>query len=119
MATAQEMSDAPHILEITPTELKARLDNGDSPLLVDVRERFEQRIADLPNHEQLRMPTGEFVHRIDEIDRDREVVLYCRSGSRSAWAARLLMDRGFDSVLNLKGGVLAWKAEVDPTLRAY
>ena len=119
MATAQEMSDAPHIPEITPTELKARLDNGDSPVLVDVRERFEQRIADLPNHDQLRMPTGEFLHRIDEIDRDREVVLYCRSGSRSAWAARLLMDRGFDSVLNLKGGVLAWKAEVDPTLRAY
>ncbi len=113
------MSDAPIIPEITATELKARLDDGDVPLLVDVRERFEQRIADLPPHDQLRITTGEFVHRMDEIDRDRDVVVYCRTGSRSAWAARLLLDRGFESVFNLKGGVLGWKTEVDPTLRAY
>ena len=113
------MSDAPVIPEITATELKARLDNGDVPLLVDVRERFEQRIADLPPHDQIRVPTGEFLHRISEIDRDREVVVYCRSGSRSAWAVRLLLDRGFESVLNLKGGLLGWRAEVDPTVRAY
>ena len=77
------------------------------------------RIADLPPHDQIRVPTGEFLHRISEIDRDREVVVYCRSGSRSAWAVRLLLDRGFESVLNLKGGLLGWRAEVDPTVRAY
>lgn len=111
--------DVPDIPEITPTDLKKRLDNGDSLLLVDVREYFERRIADLPENGQLRIPTGEFFQRAGEVDRNRTVVLYCRSGSRSAWAARVLLDRGYSDVLNLRGGVLAWRAEVDPTLRAY
>lgn len=113
------MSQPAEIPEITPTELQERLENGDAPLLVDVREAFERRIADLPDHGQLRIPTGEFMQRVDEIDRGREVVLYCRSGSRSEWAARILFQKGFDSVLNLKGGVLGWREEVDPTLQAY
>jgi adenylyltransferase/sulfurtransferase len=113
------MSDPQDVPEITPTELKARLDNGDVPVLVDVRERFEQRIADLPPHDQLRVPTGEFLHRIGEIDRDRDVVVYCRTGNRSAWAVRLLLDRGFESVLNLKDGLKGWHDEVDPTVRVY
>jgi adenylyltransferase/sulfurtransferase len=105
--------------EITATELKRRLDNGSKPLLVDVREHFEHRIADLPEYGQIRIPTGEFVARSKEIDRGTEVVVYCRSGSRSAWAARFLLDRGYERVLNLKGGVLAWREDVDPTLQAY
>jgi sulfur-carrier protein adenylyltransferase/sulfurtransferase len=105
--------------EISPTDLKGRLDSGDVPLLVDVREPFEPAIADLPEHGQLRIPTGEFTHRIDEIDSGREVVLYCRSGQRSEWAAKLLLQRGFERVFNLTGGVLAWRVEVDPSLRAY
>ncbi|MGD8320175.1 MAG: rhodanese-like domain-containing protein [Gemmatimonadota bacterium] len=113
------MSDSPQLPEITPTELKARLDNGDVPLLVDVREHFERRIADLPEHGQLRIPAGEVLHRMHEIASGTEAVIYCRSGSRSAWAVRLLRDRGLDNVVNLKGGVLAWRAEVDPTLQAY
>lgn len=107
------------IAEITPTELKARLDAGDVPVLVDVREQFEKRIADLPPNGQIHVPTGEFLHRIGELDRDREIVVYCRTGSRSTWAARLLMERGFEQVLNLKGGLMGWRADVDPTLRAY
>lgn len=107
------------IQEITPAELKARLDVGDVPVLVDVREHFEKRIADLPPNGQIHVPTGEFVHRIGELDRDREIVVYCRTGSRSTWAARLLTERGFEQVLNLKGGLMAWRADVDPTLRAY
>ncbi len=113
------MTDAADVPEITPSELKARLDAGDVPVLIDVREHFERRIADLPEHGQLRIPTGQFLHQLSELEREREVVVYCRSGSRSAWAARLLMERGFASVLNLKGGLLGWKQEVDPTLQAY
>jgi len=109
----------PDLPEITPTALKARLDQGDIPLLVDVREHFERRIADLPEHGQLRIPTGELFHRMPEIDRGQTVVVYCRSGKRSAWAARLLLERGYPDVLNLKGGVQAWRDEVDPTLQAY
>lgn len=113
------MTEAASIPEITPAELDARLKGGDVPVLVDVREHFERRIADLPECGQIRIPTGEFPQRIGELDAGREVVVYCRSGSRSAWAVRLLQERGFQKVLNLKGGILAWRNEVDPTLQAY
>ena len=113
------MSQPEKVPEISPTELQERLEAGDVPLLVDVREAFERRIADLPDHDQLRIPTGELMQRVEEIGRDRDVVLYCRSGSRSEWAARVLFHRGYEKVFNLEGGVLGWKEEVDPTLQAY
>jgi rhodanese-related sulfurtransferase len=113
------MTQSADVPEITATELKARLDRGEVPTLLDVRELFERRIADLPEHGQARIPTGEILLRMDELDRGAPLVIYCRSGSRSAWAARLLLERGFQNVLNLKGGVLAWREEVDPTLQAY
>lgn len=113
------MTDFQDVEEITPTELNERLEAGDTPLLVDVREHFERDIADLPDHGQLRIPTGEFMSRMSEIDRNREVVLYCRSGGRSEWAAKLLLSKGYERVLNLTGGVLGWRREVDPSLRAY
>ncbi len=112
------MTNDAHVPEITPAELKARLDKGDVPVLVDVREHFERQIADLPEHGQLRIPVGEILQRVGELKADREVVIYCRSGSRSAWVVRLLQERGLE-VVNLKGGVLAWRREVDPTLHAY
>ncbi len=108
-----------HVPEISPIELKERLDAGDIPTLVDVRERFEADIADIPNVGQLRIPTGEFAKRVKELDADSEIVVYCRSGGRSEWAAAILMAEGYERVLNLRGGVLAWRAEVDPSLTAY
>jgi adenylyltransferase/sulfurtransferase len=108
-----------HVPEITATELKARLDQGDVPLLVDVREEYERAIADLPEHGQIRIPSAFILARLGEIDAARDVVVYCRSGARSAWAVRLLLERGVERAVNLKGGVLAWRQEVDPTLSAY
>ncbi len=105
--------------EITPTQLKERLDSGDVPVLVDVREPAEATIADLPEHGQRRIPTGEFPARFAELDPQSEVVIYCRSGARSAWATAILMEHGYEHVFNLKGGVLAWREEVDPSLTAY
>ena len=105
--------------EITPTELNQRFSSGDVPVLVDVREPDEVAIADLPQHGQVLIPTGEFIDRVDELDPDAEIVLYCRSGQRSAWAATILLQAGFSRVLNLQGGVLAWRTNVDPTLQAY
>ena len=104
---------------ITPTELKARLDAGDVPLLVDVREYHEADIADLPDHGQARIPTGEFPERYKELDPGKELVIYCRSGRRSDWAARILLQNGYERVFNLQGGVLGWRNEVDPDLPAY
>jgi rhodanese-related sulfurtransferase len=105
--------------EITPTELNQRFSLGDVPVLVDVREPHETAIADLPQHGQVLIPTGEFIDRVSELDPAADIVLYCRSGQRSAWAASILLQAGFSSVLNLRGGVLAWRADVDPTLQAY
>lgn len=115
------MSDpaAASIPEITPTELRDRLDREHPLVLVDVREPHEMHIADLPDVGQHRIPVGEFEDRAGELDPEQPVVVYCRSGSRSAWAARRLRERGFEQVWNLKGGVLGWRAEVDPSLEAY
>lgn len=104
---------------MTCVELKARLDSGEKPILVDVREPFERDIADLPEIDQLRIPVGEIATRMDEIPRDREVILYCRSGARSQAVGQLLVSMGFSDVVNLTGGVLGWRADVDPTLEAY
>lgn len=113
------MNQESTVPEISPTELKAMLDAGDVPVLVDVREAHEVAIADLPEHGQLRIPTGEFSQRLAEIDPEARIVVYCRSGARSAWAGAILLQQGYENVLNLAGGVLGWRLEVDPTLRAY
>jgi len=113
------MREPTEVPEITATELNARLEAGNVPVLLDVREHFERRIADLPSHDQHHIPTGELLARMGEIDRTADIVVYCRSGSRSAWATRLLLERGYDQVTNLTGGVLAWRQDVDPSLRAY
>ena len=113
------MMNAPSVPEITAAELKERLDRGDPLVLVDVREPFEAQIADLPEHGQKRIPTGDFPQRFSELDPESEIVVYCRSGSRSAWACAILAHQGYEKVLNLHGGVLGWRAEVDPSLAAY
>lgn len=105
--------------EITVAELRAELDRGEEPVLVDVRQPFEWRIADLPDVGQLRIPLDELMARAGELDPERRTVVYCRTGTRSGWAARMLLSRGFGQVLNLEGGVMAWRDEVDPSLQAY
>lgn len=107
------------IREISPSELKDRIDRGHSLVLVDVREHFERELADLPDLGQLRIPVKEIPFCGDRLDPDAEIVLYCRSGPRSAWATERLMEMGFSRVLNLRGGVLGWRAEVDPHLPRY
>lgn len=112
-------SEPTAIPEITPLELKERLDRNDPIVLVDVREPHEYAIADLPEIGQKRIPMRELLARADELDVDRELIFYCRSGARSGRAAAALQARGFSRVVNLKGGVLKWRTDVDPSLRAY
>ena len=117
MTTGDDADSA--IPEITPTELKARLDRKDPIVLVDVREPHERAIADLPEAGQVLIPLRELPARADELDPASEVVLYCRSGARSGKALLQLQARGFERVLNLQGGLLKWREDVDPSLRAY
>lgn len=107
------------ISEITATELKEAMDASQDLVLVDVREYFEQAISDLPEVGQLRIPMSEIPNRIQQIPRDRRVVMYCRSGARSGSVTQYLRSHGWEDVLNLKGGVLAWREEVDPSIAAY
>ena len=105
--------------EINVLDLKARLDQGDVPVLVDVRESFERAIADLPESGQRHIPMAEVPQRFHELPREGEIVVYCRSGARSASVVQFLQAQGFDGAVNLAGGVLAWQEDVDPTLTRY
>lgn len=107
------------IQEISPRELKEKLDRGHPLVLVDVREPFERSMADLPAHGQQRIPVKEIPSRGPELDAEAEIVFYCRSGPRSAWATERLMEMGFRKVFNLKGGLLGWRSQVDPSLPRY
>jgi adenylyltransferase/sulfurtransferase len=107
------------IREISPLELKERLDRGEETVLVDVREPFERHLADLPEMGQLRIPVKDIPFRGRDLDQKVTTVIYCRSGPRSAWATERLMEMGHTRVLNLDGGVMGWKAQVDPAMRSY
>ena len=113
------MNDDVIVPEITPDELNGRFELGHIPILLDVREPFEREIVDLPDHGQVAIPTGQFIERMGELDSAEEIVVYCRSGGRSEQVARYLMQNGFEQVLNLRGGVLGWRQEVDPSLPTY
>jgi molybdopterin/thiamine biosynthesis adenylyltransferase/rhodanese-related sulfurtransferase/molybdopterin converting factor small subunit len=107
------------IPQITASELKQRLDNGDKLTLIDVREPFEWDIANLGQYGAKLIPLDQVVDRRDEIDRAGDVVVYCRSGSRSASIIRQLRAQGFDNLINLKGGIRGWAEDVDPSLPTY
>jgi sulfur-carrier protein adenylyltransferase/sulfurtransferase len=102
--------------EITPKELKSRLDRGDDLFILDVREPHEYQICNLNGK---LIPLGELPRRVHELDSSREIVAHCRSGKRSAEAVDFLKKAGFRKILNLKGGILAWSDEVDPTVPKY
>ena len=104
------------IAEITPKDLKARQDRGDDIFILDVREPHEYQICNLNGK---LIPLGELPRRVNELDSSREMVVHCRSGKRSADAIQFLQTACFKKLLNLKGGVLAWADEVDPTMPKY
>ncbi len=100
--------------EVTVQELKSMMDSGVDFLLVDVREPFEFEEANLDG---LLIPIGEITERFSEIPRDKPVVIHCRSGARSANVVNYLtQSKGYTNLANLKGGIKAWAAEIDPTL---
>jgi adenylyltransferase/sulfurtransferase len=109
---------APHLEEITATELKQRLDRGDDLQLIDVREPGEYEIARIPNTKLI--PLAQVANRMKEIDASRETVVHCKGGVRSAKAITALRQAGFQGKLvNLKGGITAWSNEVDPKVAKY
>lgn len=103
--------------DITPLELHARIEAGDRPRLVDVREQWEWDQAHLEGAEHV--PMGQMQGAMDKLDPEQELVVYCRSGARSGRVAAWLRSQGFQRVRNLTGGILRWSADVDPSIPRY
>ncbi|HVN83010.1 MAG TPA: molybdopterin-synthase adenylyltransferase MoeB [Terriglobia bacterium] len=103
--------------EISPVELKSRLDRGDQVTIIDVREPHEYQICRLPNTTLI--PLGQVASRLRELDPDSEIVVHCKMGSRSAKAVDLMRKAGFRRVKNLKGGIDLWSQTVDPSVPRY
>ena len=102
---------------ITPTEAKARLDGGWKPYVLDVRAPHEAEIATLAFSDRLQPHTA-IEAILDELPKDRELLVYCRSGGRSGMACSVLAQHGFDCT-NLEGGITRWAQEIDPSLEIY
>jgi len=104
------------IPQISPVELKRRLDAGDDLFVLDVREPHEYQIANLGAK---LIPLGELPNRLGELDSNREIVVHCKSGGRSQKASELLAQNGFKKLHNLAGGINGWATDVDPKVPKY
>jgi len=103
--------------EITPVDLKARIDRGDRPFILDVREPEEVALATFPDATNI--PMGELPSRMTELDPDRETIVVCHHGIRSAQVAIYLARMGFERAVNLTGGIDAWSVAADPAVPRY
>jgi len=104
-------------VEITVKELKTRLDRADGVFILDVREPQEFQICQIPSSTLI--PLGDLPDRLVELEGRDDMVVHCKSGARSAKAVKLLHKAGFVKAKNLRGGILAWIDEVDPSLPKY
>jgi adenylyltransferase/sulfurtransferase len=104
-----------HETDITAKDLAARIARGDDLVLVDVREEYEWEAGhiDAARH----IPVQQIPKRLGDIPRDMEIVMICRSGSRSSHAQHYLINQGYSRVKNLVGGMKAWSRDVDPGVR--
>ena len=103
---------------MTPRQFQARAKESSPVVLVDVREDWELQIAKAPVT-FVHIPLGQLAQRVGELDPATETVVICRSGGRSMQAAAFLARQGFKSVHNLSGGILAWSADLDPSIPVY
>jgi molybdopterin/thiamine biosynthesis adenylyltransferase/rhodanese-related sulfurtransferase/molybdopterin converting factor small subunit len=114
----QTISGEQPMQEMTATELKRLLDSGADVQIIDVREPHEHDIARIPQTHLI--PLAQVVNRMSEIDPQRETVVHCKMGGRSAKAINALQEAGFTGkLINLKGGITAWSNEVDPNVAKY
>ncbi|RIJ42691.1 rhodanese-like domain-containing protein [Pontibacter oryzae] len=94
--------------DITAEELKDRLNKGETPVIIDVREDWEYQETSIPGAQNI--PLGALPQRVEDLEelKDQEVIVQCRSGARSASAKAFLQQQGFSNVRNLLGGILAY-----------
>jgi len=114
--TPEDKSMKNGIPQLSVKELKRRMDADEDVYLIDVREPFEYQIAQIGGK---LIPQNDVPNRLAEIDRDREVIVHCKSGGRSQRIAELLKQAGYPRVVNLAGGILAWSDQIDPKVPKY
>ena len=105
------------VREISATELKARRDRGEQPLVIDVREDWELQLASIPG--VVHVPMNQVPARVGELSKDSETIVMCHAGGRSLRVAHFLANQGFTDVANLTGGISACTEEVDATVPRY
>jgi rhodanese-related sulfurtransferase len=105
------------IEDLSPREVADRLNSEDAPLLVDVREGWERDLATIPGALPIRM--ADVPLRLDELPRERAIVVHCHHGARSYEVARWLEAHGYERLANLAGGIDAWSHDVDPAVPRY
>ena len=108
--------DKSSMKEVTVQNLKAWKDEGKDFQLIDVREPHEYEFVNIAGE---LIPLGDIMNRVDEISKDKDVVIMCRTGGRSGTAVNALQQNGFDNLYNLKGGITAWAKEIDTSLPTY
>jgi molybdopterin/thiamine biosynthesis adenylyltransferase/rhodanese-related sulfurtransferase len=108
---------APSIPAISVTQLKTKMAEGSTFVILDVREPFEYDIARIDGSKLI--PLGELADRLDELQPEQEIIAVCKSGTRSAHAVELLQRSGFTNSFNLDGGVNAWADQIDPSMPKY
>lgn len=114
-----ENGDQAAVPAITPRELKEELDAGESPLLLDVREPHEWEISNLAPYGAVLIPQDRVEERMGELDTAQDIVVYCRTGARSATVIRQLQEHGYTRLKNLAGGINRWAEEIDQELPTY
>jgi adenylyltransferase/sulfurtransferase len=111
------MHPKPSLPEISPQELKQKLDENESLFLLDVREQSEYDIVHIEGARLV--PLNTLPHHIDSLPADQEIIVYCHHGQRSLYATAYLHQNGFTDAKNLAGGIDQWAVEIDPTLNRY
>jgi adenylyltransferase/sulfurtransferase len=115
-ASQEEQAEKNGIPQLSVKDLKKRMDAGEDMFILDVREPFEYQIANIGGK---LIPQNEVPQRLAEIDRDREIIVQCKSGGRSQRIAEFLKQSGYPKVANLSGGILAWSDQIDPSVPKY
>jgi adenylyltransferase/sulfurtransferase len=103
--------------QIQPGELAERLKVSPFPILIDVRSPIEQQVSRIQG--AISIPLEQLSERLGDFDKDQEIVVFCRTGRRSARALQLMRKAGFDHVRNMVGGINAWAEKVQPDLFQY
>ena len=103
---------------ITSEELQDKMESGTGFILLDVREPFEANISNL-KHETTSIPYNKLGNEVENLEMDREYIVFCRSGATSKDACNMLKEAGFKNVKSLKGGINNWAKKIDPSLPQY